>query len=284
MCHSPVDDLLSILDCFSDDLMRPLERFLEADARRAKRRRLAGIETGLEQAMAKAFRRQGKLFVTEFGALRRLFQESIAPADWIPLLDSAFDGTQDLFASPIEAAAAAALEAGWSAGATDLAIGTSFNLRNPRAVAYLHEYGARQVTKINDTTREYIKTVVEQGVDEGWSYDRMAKAITERYSEFAVGKPQAHIDSRAHLIAVTEAGEAYEHGNLLVAQDLADNGIAMQKHWLTVGDSGVDPDICRANEDQGWIPLAQPYQSGHDRPLGHPACRCTQQTRRTRAA
>lgn len=48
----------------------------------------------------------------------------------------------------------------------------------------------------------------------------------------------------------------------------------MVKSWLTAGDDRVDAH-CRANEAAGWIPLDQPFPSGHQRAQGHQACRCT---------
>jgi uncharacterized protein with gpF-like domain len=134
------------------------------------------------------------------------------------------------------------------------------------------------VTKINDTTRDYLQTIITQATDEGWSYQRTAEAITDRYKEFAIGKPQEHIDSRAHLIAVTETGNAYAEGNLIVAKDLQDAGITMEKAWSTVGDNKVTAE-CQANEDQGWIPLQDEFLSGHQRPLRFPGCRCDLLTR-----
>jgi uncharacterized protein with gpF-like domain len=141
-------------------------------------------------------------------------------------------------------------------------------------VAFLEQYGARQVTRINETTRDEIRRMVTRGVEQGLSYDQVAKDITARFREFSVGMPQRHIESRAHLVAVQEAGEAYEEGNLIVGRDLAAAGIQVEKRWSTVKDSRVS-DLCRQNEAVGWLPLDSSFPSGHDRPLGHVACRCT---------
>jgi hypothetical protein len=162
-----------------------------------------------------------------------------------------------------------------------LAIEGSFTLANPRAVAYLRDYGALRVAGINETTRQYLQTVITDGVEQGWSYNRMAKAISDRYAEFRVGVPQKGIRSRAHMIAITEAGDAYSQGTMGVAQDLAAAGLAMEKHWLVTG--GEICPLCLGNGAEGWIPLDDDFSSGHSRPLGHPGCRCALQTRRRRA-
>ena len=97
--------------------------------------------------------------------------------------------------------------------------------------------------------------------------------IRDRFEEFAVGKPQLHIESRAHLIAVTEVGEAYSAGSLAAGEALEEAGVAMEKSWSTVGDDRVSAG-CLGNEDAGWIPLNDDFPSGHQRPLRFPGCRC----------
>lgn len=157
----------------------------------------------------------------------------------------------------------------------------AFSLKNPRAVAYLEEHGAALVTKINEETRSQMQALVRQAVDEGWSYSRTAKAIREQFEGFAGLKPQKHIRDRATLVAVTEAGQAYEAGNQIVAKGLAEAGIPMEKYWRTSGDDRVSQG-CRDNQAVGWIPVEEMFPSGHERPLRFPGCRCTARYRRVR--
>ncbi len=197
-------------------------------------------------------------------------------------MDAAEEATEGIFEDILIAAAAEGLALGAAEASRNFLIELSFNLENPRAVAYLDEYGAELVASIDETTRGYIRTIVSQGVEEGWSYNQMAAAITKRYAEFAVGRPQLHIDSRAHLIAITEIGNAYEAGNAIVVEDLQDSGLQMEKFWQTVNDARVDPE-CQADQDAGWIPKGDAFPSGHMRPLAHPGCRCTALYRRASA-
>jgi hypothetical protein len=155
----------------------------------------------------------------------------------------------------------------------EMGLKISFDLKNPRAVNYLRDYGAKLVKGINETTQKVLQTLIAQGAEEGWSYKRTAAEIISRFEEFAVGKPQEHIDSRAHLIAITETGNAYEEGNRIVAKDMQDAGIEQEKFWSTVGDEKVS-EGCRENEEAGWIPIDQAFPSGHQRPLRFPGCRC----------
>ncbi len=239
--------------------------------------------------MASAFRAQGRAFLSRFATLKARFPlaEAVAeppaappgPEDWEPLFDEAALETLQAFLTPLDVGVTLALQAGALTGIADVGLQASFSLGNPRAVAYLEGHALAAARHINATTKRDISEIVTKGVQEGWSYDQIAKAITAKYGEYAAGRPQQHVKSRAHGIALYEAGEAYCEGNRLVALDLEDAGLEMEHSWLTAKDDRVDPE-CRANEAQGWIPLKQAYQSGHLRPLAHYACRCDELIRR----
>lgn len=267
---------------YTNTLIIALDRFLEAAADIARMRALGPIERRLEAAMMRAFALQERAFLRRFAKVKPLFAESLrealADTDWGPQFDDAAKATASDFINPIEVAVTEALAAGGEATLADLMVGGSFNLANPRAVAYLRDYGANLVAGIDDTTRQYIKTIITDGIDQGWSYNQMAKAISDRYAEFRIGRPQAHIESRAHMIAVTESGNAYCRGNAIVAEDLASAGLDMEKHWIVTG--GEICEICLGNEAQGWIPIDQAWSGGVMEPLQHPSCRCAAGYRR----
>ena len=275
------------------DLLNATDRFLgEARAISAERRK-AQLELALQQEVAALFLRQGDMFLRKFAKLREVwpvqeaatFAPPYTPPSWEAFWRDVSDGTKDAFENMLDNAIRASMVIGGESLANNLALGASFDLRHPYAERYLWEHGAVNVTNINKTTEDYIRTVVAQGAEEGWSYDRVARAITDRFAEFAVGRPQQHIDSRAHLVAVTEVGMAYEAGNRTVANSLSEMGLQMEKSWLTAGDNRVCSDECERNqnaapENSGWIPIDEPFPSGHQQPLAHPACRCAALYRR----
>jgi hypothetical protein len=247
-----------------------------------KIKELAPIEAKLEKALQKAFRKEGKLFLENIEPLRGFFpdeqvREAAIPwytwAMMLAALMSAQERAFLLFVAPIDAAVLESLVLGGYSVWAEMAIEPTFTLAaSPGAIEYLQDYGAKLVTKIDETTRGYIKTQVQKALDEGWSYGKTAKMITSRYEDFAVGWPQKHIQSRAHAIAVTEVGNAYSEGQAQVAQYLQFQGLPMEKRWLTAYEPCEK--ICLPNEQAGWIPLDQPFPSGHMRTLGHPVCRC----------
>lgn len=263
--------------------------------RRAATRKRLAAEKKLQAAMAKAFRAQGRAFVRELQAVAASYpagapvaeswrswvdpdltclDEAARWGDWAGRFDKAVAATVELFTGPIDAATTSAVLLGAKAMLGTLKASIGFDLKNPRAAAWLAANpAAERVSMITETTRGYIAALVDKAVDDGASYNELARRITERYEEMAVGRPQLHIDSRAHLIAVTEVGEAYSAGNLMAGQALEDGGVPMEKAWDTVGDGRVS-DGCAENAAAGWLPLADAFPSGHQRPLRFPGCRC----------
>jgi hypothetical protein len=257
-------------------LAEAIDALVEANAALRKRRALAKPERTLAAAMHTAFRAQERAFLARLALIRGRFspaplREAILDLPWEPLFDEAAQATVQAFAAPLDAAAAQALSSGMLAAVADLSIEGSFGLEHPAAVDYLARRGAERVGQITNTTRTRLRSLLGQAADEGWSYDRTAREIRKQYAGFSA--------TRARNIAVYELGDAYEHGNVLVARDLQDGGLAMEKSWLTVGDDRVRPDH-RANQGQGWIPLDDTFGSGDDRPPADPGCRCTLLMRR----
>lgn len=278
-------------------LLSALDEFEEAITRGNQRKKMERLIRPLEIALRKGFREQGSLVARKLRQVKRFFaeggdpfkqhdawmnmqfSEALPPSEFNKIWAEVTLETVKVFSLPIDAAVAKALEYGGLAMIAELGMQMKFDLKNPRAVDYLREYGADLVKGINETTRDMLQTLITQAAEEGWSYKRTAEAIIERFEEFGVGKPQAHIDSRAHLIAVTETGNAYEEGNRIIAKDLQDAGLEMEKYWSTVEDGKVSAG-CQENEAAGWIKIDQSFPSGHQRPLRFPGCRCECRYRR----
>lgn len=249
----------------------------------------ARLERQLQKAMTKAFRAQGKAFLKEFEALKARFpdeateahrlSEALEDHDWGPLFDRVSKRVFKLFTGPIDKATRQALRSGAEEVIVDAGSGISFDLKHPTAAKWLKGRAAKQVAGINEETRSQLGTIITKGAKEGWGYNRIAQAITEKFAQFAEGKPQKHIDSRAHLIAITEIGDAFSEGQLVASADLAALGLEMEKAWSTIGDDRVS-EGCKENEEAGWIPNGDEFPSGHQRPLRFPGCRCLLRTRR----
>lgn len=148
---------------------------------------------------------------------------------------------------------------------------STFALPNPRAIAYLDDYGAKLVRQISNSTRDDMRRLLTNARAAGWSYEKTAKALQDKWGSLRVARPQQHIRSRAHMIAVTETAAAYEQGNLAVYRRMEAVGLPMEYSWLVAGDSRICP-ICDERGAAGWVSSAQ--WSG-ETPPAHPACRCS---------
>lgn len=165
--------------------------------------------------------------------------------------------------------------ASWASGATgamdSMQLANAFALPNPKAVAYLNNYSARLVAGIDDTTRITMTNMLRNARAAGLSYEQTAKRISASWSSMSVPRPQQHIRSRAHMIAVTETAAAYEQGNRFTYSKIEAAGIPLEMSWLVAGDSRVCP-ICDGHAAKGWSPSSE---WADITPPGHPACRCT---------
>lgn len=234
---------------------------------------LLPIQHQMIKGMQRVFGKQESIFLKQMERYQDRFSESLESGDLDRIMAQVTIETQDEMGSVIMSASGKAMETAANHRIADMALGISFDLGNPRAVQWLSENAALRVSQINETTRQTIATIVNKSVEEGWSYNETAKEIKERFEEFRIGKPQQHIQSRAHLVAVTESANAYEAGNKMVIDQMAEAGLRMEKKWQTVGDDRVSEE-CEANEGEGWIPADQEHASGHMHPPRFPGCRC----------
>lgn len=245
---------------------------VEAAVRQNTTRQTQKLRAQLESKLKRLFLQQGKAYLRYFAYHRNEFAEALTDSD----IDGTFDRSSQSarMAQTIDSAVESALTLGAEnllKQFTDEEFKKVFNLKNPRAVKYLENYGANRVTQLDDTSKGILKRLLTDGVDKGQSYSRMVTLIRRQFTEWST--------KRAKLIAVTEIGNAYQQGNLIVGLDLADAGLQMEKSWLTRGDDKVDPH-CSANAAQGWIDVKEAHASGAMCPLDHVGCRCLELYRR----
>jgi hypothetical protein len=170
------------------------------------------------------------------------------------------------------------LKKGGETSVKDLALrkfGIKFDLKHPAAVKYFSEKMALELSNyrgnISSTTNNRVKEIILDGIEKGRSYTDVAAEIT------AQGKAGVFSQSRAEMIAVHEAREAYEAGRSFPIDDFLEKNPdrKVEKAWNTVGDNRVTEE-CKANEDQSWIDFEKKFSSGDDHAprSDHPRCRC----------
>jgi hypothetical protein len=274
------------------------KKFMEAVDSAQRDKDLLEPERKLADDLRKAFRDQTNMFLDRMSVFKDVFPVEEAdkpPVD--PILkvwDKVSEETKKTFSRPITLALTESITKGAKLLSDQVKAGLksatakAFNLANPRAVAYLKEHGADNVTRISEVTRGQIQTVLEQGREQGWSYDRTAYELKNKFKnyydknqsewEFDAKRPQLHIKDRASLIAVTEIGNAYEFGSFEQSRQMQEDGLPQEKYWSTAGDDRVS-EGCAENEAAGWIDINDPFPSGDDHPLRFPGCRCACQYR-----
>ena len=255
--------------------------FFEAVARTVKDKSTKPIEKSLQREMQSIFARQQTLFLKKLESFRHKFAEALSKKNLESIMTTVEAGTNKEMQAAIEAAGGTAILAASGQRIAEMGVDISFDLKNPRAVKWLKDNAAQKFKDIQETTQNRIATIVTQSADEGWSYNRTAKAISDEFVEFRVGKPQLHIQSRAHLVAITETADAYEAGNVMVVEEMEAIGLKMQKKWQTVGDDRVSIG-CRTNQGNGWIPVGRAHSEGpqSEHPPRFPGCRCSELYRR----
>ena len=234
----------------------------------------------LEKKVGAWFKWQGRVISKALPKMKRYFSESVE-SDFDAMFDSAIKVTvrngEEIFADGL----VPAVSQGYSALAEEVGMQDAFKLKQPEAVKWARTQAAIDVSAVNDTTKETIRGMVTRGLEKGASYDEVARQISKRFTEFAVGKPQAHIQSRAHLVAINENAVGYAHGELTLVGEIESTGIRMEKSWHTVGDDRVS-DGCQENADAGWIPSDEAFPSGHMNYPRFPGDRCNVQWRVSR--
>ena len=217
------------------------------------------------------FRRTKSGWITE--VITKTPPPPISPEDWDALFDLVAMDSYGLIGHDFDHyAREAMLKAGLLKAGT-LNIAPSFTLANPAAKEYLENYGYKLISQIDNTTRTQIGRIVNLGMEQGDSYSKVARNITDMFSGFSEPSTQFGIKNRAELIAVNEMGNAYESATLTQAQALTLAGLPIEKEWV-IAEDGKECDDCLANAAVGWIPVNDNFPSGSANPLEHPGCRC----------
>jgi uncharacterized protein with gpF-like domain len=260
-------------------LITALENFLEAGEADARDRKLAPLQRNLAGVIASYFDNLKMAFLDGMEEYRGRFQEAVSFSEWASKLTMAQrELVEKQLGVPLEDAILEAMLIGnddlfgiiADGGEDDAVIRALFDVVNQEAGPYAETYAASRVTQINKTTRDQLNTLITRGINEGWSYDRLAEKIADMggFSE-----------ERARRIAVYELRDAYEGGQFKMVSRLHVTGIPMETKWQTAGDDRVS-DSHRDSQAEGWQDVGYVFASGAERPPTDSGCRCTSLFRR----
>lgn len=188
-----------------------------------------------------------------------------AAEDGLPNIESrtfaSWDDWAVLFAASLASMAEPALAYGGKATVEATGIAISFDLANPRAVAYLRDRSLSMAKNINDGVKEQLRQRLVEGVEQGKSIAEIAKDLGDFYDQQS--------QWRALRIARTEVLAAYAEGSLEGARQAG----LEEKRWITAP-GHKDTDECDENQRAGWIEREQSFPSGKMAVPNHPNCQC----------
>jgi len=249
-------------------LLALVEKAIIHSTLRDRAKRIDPLVRKTKPQLAEAFQKQKQLFLTERGwKFTEANAEDVATSaeGWLDDWDAVTAKTSGLFLPPLTTLAEGGLEAGFTDRMETMSVGIAFDLANPRAVAYVQEHGADLGTKIDEATRDRMKTVIENAIENGDSYGSLAKDLEAMFDECS--------EFRSELIAVTEAAFGYGNGNLQGGLAAKEAGLVVQKRWV-LADTHEADDECDENADAGWIDIEDSFPSGDDCEPAHPNCWC----------
>jgi len=90
------------------------------------------------------------------------------------------------FLAPIEEAAGAAAAAAAKHRVAEFGVSFAFDLKNPGRSPPSKQQAAASVEEIDATTRDDLTRILTQGMEEGYNYQQVARAIAAKYDEYAV--------------------------------------------------------------------------------------------------
>lgn len=169
-------------------------------------------------------------------------------------------------------------------------LGLQFDVENLLASQWFEDYALKFADPISQTTSDGVSEVLQQGMREGWSHDRMSSRLGQMFQQWATGSLSAEDFSwleartpqrRTDVIARTESMHASNAGSYQLFKDYG----AQKKEWLATADERTRDAHRSAN---GQVrPMDQPFDVGGyhltypgDSSLGAPVsqiaqCRCT---------
>lgn len=230
----------------------------------------------LSRALTKTLRKMAPDVAAQIA--KRLPSTAKASGDRLPEdIAAALDlAAMDGMASAFETELATVAKDGARLGADQVGIEVDVDLTNADALAWARDRGAELVGKklddegnlvenpramyaITDGTREHLRGLIAEAIDQGWSTDTLASNVKASYAFSA---------ARSEVIARTETARADVAGNLIgwKASD-----VVTRKEWI-VGDDCC-PECC--DLDGVTVDLDEDFPGeGGDGPPLHPNCRC----------
>lgn len=120
--------------------------------------------------------------------------------------------------------------------------------------------------------------IIKEGLKSNLSYQKISSNLHTEFPELKVKSKYPHTTYLSTEIVVTERRIRSELEKYSLALDKINKGWKVEKKWSAMPDENTCQ-TCRNNELAGWIPISDPFPSGHLYAPSHHSCRCHIQTR-----
>lgn len=107
----------------------------------------------------------------------------------------------------------------------DVGVAPAFNMLNPGVVEYMEVFSADQIVGINDTTKDYVRRTLIEGVEAGEGADELARRMRDEFNQFSL--------TRSAVIARTEVNTS---ANFATFSAHEQSGVVEKRGWLATMD------------------------------------------------
>jgi|GEM_PF-6228605 len=148
-------------------------------------------------------------------------------------------------------------------GVLDPELQFAIDERSTRIQRYMDSVFASRVQKIQETTREKLRAILQESFAQSERPFDTKKRIVDLWREMGEGPSTAgSVESRAERIARTELHTALSKGSFESLQQAADKGATILKSWLWSGISRQDHAALQSSTGASPIPLTERFANG----------------------
>lgn len=237
--------------------------------------RLDTYEPGLKKEIHKTLQKISKDIskqvvkqLNKYQGLNALLRKDDSDKDIQKIIDALDFSGFDALIAVMSADMKAMYEEAMADGLKMVGIGTdefSFDMVSEYAQKWVAERTAELVTNLDESTQDYLHSVLADGIESGMTHAELANSIEESFG---------FSETRSETIARTELSFANNNGNMDAWKE---SGVVEMKVSLLGSEHDVDVpggDECDTNADQGPIGLDEEFESGDLNPPYHPRCLC----------
>lgn len=117
--------------------------------------------------------------------------------------------------------------------------------------AYLDNVGAERITLIDDTTKDFVRSVLKDGIEQGWGTDKIARELRDRWAE--IDKTRSLRIARTEIVGASNAGSI---------EGAKATGLELVKRWSAVADGRTRESHLPSVTGAWRVPMDEDFPNG----------------------